>query len=311
MHKSYYLPCDVPLERKFREVLKFSQLPNDWQIVCAETDWSGSPLLVAVEGKPPFPQGRSLVEYDWYGIPAKAHHVIYWEGSTRKSVTLEESNGVISLHGIQPLGAGWLLHDFRSGQFRVYERSGQAQRTLDFGDGICDVQTAQNGHIWVSYIDEGVFGDGIGRQGVVAFDASSAPIFKFHEFIEQADVHIPGIDDCYAMNVAGEDEVWLCYYSDFPLVSLKGFQLQHIWNDFGCMGRAFAIFEDHVIFPKCYTRSEGRSRLMRRSLSGPPHTEQEVTPVDESGAVIGGVFRTTARGANLYLWNDSALLKLV
>jgi hypothetical protein len=296
----------MSVHQKFREVFNFSQLPKDWQIVSTATDWLGNPLLMVAEGKPPFPKDNPSAQRDWYSIPPKAHHLIHLVGSSQRTVTFEKSSGLVPF-GIQPLGDGWLFYDARADLAHFYDSTGQPQKTLHLGGGISDFQTTPNGHIWVSYIDEGVFGDGIGSNGVVAFDAAGEPIFKYHELAEQHD--LPHVDDCYAMNVSGEDEVWLCYYSDFPLVSLKGFQLDRAWKDFGCMDRAFAVLRDTVIFPKCYTRREGKSQLLRRTLSDPPQTEH-VEATDESGASIGGVFGAAARGAHFYLFTDTALFKL-
>jgi hypothetical protein len=296
----------MPTRQEFRQVFHYSQLPNDWQVLCVGTDWHGSPLIAAGEGIPPYPKGNPSAERDWFGIPAKVLHLIHWDNSSQRAVKLEKSRGLFP-SAVQPVGDGWLIYDGRGGLGHVYDKSGQHQRTLDLGGGISDVQTSANGHIWVSYIDEGVFGDGIGSYGVVAFDISGQPIFKYHEFAEPHD--LPSIADCYAMNVSGEDEAWLCYYTDFPLVSLKGFQLQHCWKEFGCMDKAFALVEGAVIFPKCYTRREGKSQLLRRTLSESPQTE-ELEPRNESGGLINGTFGAAARGKHLYLFTEAALFKM-
>lgn len=120
---------------------------------------------------------------------------------------------------------------------------------------------------------------------------------------------LPFIDDCYAMNVVNEEEVWLSYYMDFPLVLIKNFQLARAWKDFGCMDRAFAIEGETVIFQKCYTRREGKSQLLRCSISASAHTEP-VFAVDEKGAVVDGLFTAVARGPNFYLLTESALYEL-
>jgi len=80
-----------------------------------------------------------------------------------------------------------------------------------------------------------------------------------------------------AMNVVSEDEVWLCYYSAFLLVSIRGFRLLRVWKEFGCMDKAFSLLEGAVIFPKCYTRiHEGHSQLLRRTLAESPQTESQL-----------------------------------
>lgn len=153
----------------------------------------------------------------------------------------------------------------------------------------------------------GWYGGGIGAHGVVCFDSVGRPIFKYSEFAEQN--QLPFIDDCYAMNVVDDDEMWLSYYSDFPLISVKNFQLAHRFNEFGCMSRAFAILGESAVFPKCYTPSEEQSQLLRRQFSDTGQSEK-LEAVDETGTPIGGKFTAAARGSHFYLFNKTALYKL-
>jgi hypothetical protein len=177
------------------------------------------------------------------------------------------------------------------------------------GDASKDVQTTPKGKIWVSYFDEGVYGGGVGsQQGIVCFDSLGHPIFKYFDFAEANE--LPFIDDCYAMNVVSEDEVWLSYYAAFPLVSIRSFQLHRAWTDFGPMDRAFGLFEGAVLFPKCYTRiNDAGSQLLRRTLSESPQTES-IEATDDKGKAIGGHFKAAARGSQSYLWTQTALYEL-
>ena len=140
-------------------------------------------------------------------------------------------------------------------------------------------------------------------RGVFVLWAGEIP-FRYSEINQ-----LPRIVDCYAMNVVNAEEVWLSYYSDFPLVSIKNFQLNRAWKDFGCMNPAFAIAGETVIFQKCYTRREGKSQLLRCSISASAQTEP-VYAVDEEGAVVDGLFTAVARGPNFYLLTESALYEL-
>jgi hypothetical protein len=122
--------------------------------------------------------------------------------------------------------------------------------------------------------------------------------------------NLPFIDDCYALNVVSEDEVWLSYYSDFPLVTIRSFRLHRAWRGFGCMDRAFSVFDGAVLFPKCYTSNEGASQLLRRTLSESPQTEQ-LEATDDDGRTIGGQFKAAARGSKFHLWTETALYELL
>ena len=201
------------------------------------------------------------------------------------------------------------MSEARGGRATLYNRAGESRESIDLGDAIKDVQTTTDGRIWVSYFDEGVFGGGIGQQGLVCFDASGKPVFKYFDFAEQN--KLPFIHDCYALNAVSDEEAWLSYYSDFPLVSIKKFQLDRVWKDFGCMHGAFGITSDAVIFPKCYTHiNNEQPQLLMRTLTGSPKTEQ-IEAVDEDGIGIDGFLRATARGSHFFIWTELALYEMV
>ncbi len=64
---------------------------------------------------------------------------------------------------------------------------------------------------------------------------------------------MPGISDCYALNVASDREVWLCYYTDFPLVKLVDGRIEGIWPRFPVKGSpGFAIDGEAVLFEGGY-----------------------------------------------------------
>jgi hypothetical protein len=84
------------------------------------------------------------------------------------------------------------------------------------------------------------------------------------------------------MNVVSDEEVWLSYYTDFPLVSVRNFRVAQVLNEFGCMDQAFALLGESVIFPKCYTRNDGKSQLLRRALSDTGLSET-LEALDDSG----------------------------
>ncbi len=197
----------------FKKYLDFSQFPRDWRVCRAAVDWQGSPLLLVDEGKPPYPSGDASTEarIRWFNTLPRARHLVYWDGTSQTTLTLDKSAGIGSFQ-VQRFGEGWLLGGGRGGRTDVCDNKGRLQRTLDLGDSGNDVQTTSDGHIWVSYSDEEVFGGGVGQHGVVCFDSAGRAIFKYSEFADQN--QLPRIDDCYAMNVVNAEEVWLSYYSD-------------------------------------------------------------------------------------------------
>ena len=69
----------------------------------------------------------------------------------------------------------------------------------------------------------------IGVNGIVAFDSKGQLIFNHYDrYVER--FNVPPIDDCYTMNVIDGD-VWLYYYSEFPLVQMKDKKIHMSWNE--------------------------------------------------------------------------------
>ncbi|MER6513314.1 hypothetical protein ABT158_41340 [Nonomuraea sp. NPDC001636] len=107
----------------------------------------------------------------------------------------------------------------------VYDADGKLLRRGVLGDGIADVQATLSGDIWVSYFDEGVFGNfgwgekgnpaPIGSPGLIRFGADLAPAWRY-----PYDGQFDAISDCYALNVSGND-AWAYYYTDFPIVRVR------------------------------------------------------------------------------------------
>lgn len=296
----------MSLQFRLHERLNFSRLPKDWTVSNVSVDWAGNPLVLIEEGKPPYPTDLKAVDarITWLRTPPKTRHLIFWDGTSERTLTFENATRILT-HHVQPFENGWLLADARGGRADVYDEAGHVLRVLDLGDASKDLQTTRGGNIWVSYFDEGVYGGGIGHQGLVCFDSSGSVIFGYLDFAQQNG--LPCIDDCYAMNVVGQNEVWISYYADFPLVSIRDFRLYRLWPDFGCMQGAFGVFEGSVIFPKCYTRIHNEdSQLLRRTLSE-PHQTETVEVVDHRGEAIGGPYSAAARGSQFFVVTETGL----
>jgi len=193
------------------------------------------------EGGASFPDSRAKSCY-----PA-----IYIRFDGHKEIQRTELAQVeIAFPHVQPLPNGEILLVgarcyFRDGDpeknAMVYSREGKLLRQFVLGDGINDVQTTSDGKIWVSYFDEGVFGnfgwkEPLGASGLICFDANGVVEWKF--------TPPEGFDficDCYALNVA-KDAVWACYYTDFPLVRIDAIRQVRGWNN--NVGGANALVTD-------------------------------------------------------------------
>ncbi|WP_456363687.1 hypothetical protein [Priestia aryabhattai] len=107
----------------------------------------------------------------------------------------------------------------------VIDRSGNIQGSFNCGDCIKDVSPSDNG-IWVSYYDEGVFGEGISTEGLVHLDLNGKPTFKFNSELRNK----IEIDDCYAINGDVKNRLWLCPYPEFELVHMEGSKVDSTYN---------------------------------------------------------------------------------
>jgi len=159
------------LERR----VDFTSLPGDWRLANVSVDWSGEPVLLFERGRPKFPAGGTYEAHAaWFNTPPKSHHLLYWAGSQFSEVTFVNKRGRIVISHAQPFDEGWLLAYGRGGAAEIYDKSGShVLRTLDLGDASEEIQTTPDGRIWVSYFDEGVYGNGIGSEGLVCFDSNT------------------------------------------------------------------------------------------------------------------------------------------
>lgn len=182
----------------------------------------------------------------------------------------------------------------------VLDPDGSVEASGCLGDGIEHVKVAEDGTIWVGYFDEGIFGnlgwgmgDGpepIGHRGLVQFSSAFELLWEFPRSDNP-------IDDCYAMNVIG-DEVWACYYSDFDVVRVRDGVVQH-WGNAVESAKAMAVTDDLVAL---FGHWEERDRLTIGHLgeiSLKPRTKTRLTM--PNGRRIPQEARVVGRGAELHV----------
>jgi len=163
----------------------------------------------------------------------------------------------------QPLKNGdWLLvqertHGPQEPNGDVFDEDGKLVRSVFLDDGIEDVQTSSAGDIWVSYFDEGVFGGGQYSQcGLVCFAGDGTPRMEFTPDIVERFGISDMISDCYALNVCENGETWTSYYTDFPIVKLKGINFEKAWTDFPARPiRAFAVSRGRLLLVPAYQKT--------------------------------------------------------
>jgi hypothetical protein len=251
-------------------------------------------------------------------VPEKPQHyrvLVYRKGELELDVAIRGER--FNIHEIQPLGNDLLLvcsrSEYRGRQdfdlnARVYSRDGVFIRAFLIGDGIQTIQATHQGEIWTSYFDEGVFGnfgwsDPVGAAGLVAWDALGAKTYEY-DAIGAPD----SIVDCYALNVAGAEDVWCYYYTDFPLVRIHQKRVASIWTVPVSGSGAFAVHRDHVLFAGGYGKRD-ELLLVRLAANGTS------TLVDEFG-LIGDdempvkLANTVGRGTTLYVFSEAVLYEI-
>ncbi len=222
-----------------------------------------------------------------------------WSGAGVEAVDLPETR--VIFHSAQPLGRGlWLLaaesrQEEGPGNAHIYSVDGELVSRLNLGAGIEHVQTTADGYIWVGYNDEGIYKyGGLGTSGAACFDRDGKAVLQYAHLAKKH--NMPHIDDCSAMNVASDHDVWLYYYMQFPLVRLRDRQFDHIWMDVPVrMSRGFAVAGDRVLFAGSHTY---RGSLLEVELGST--RVRKLRPVSNSGDTVRFT-RAFGRGARLYL----------
>ena len=249
-------------------------------------------------------------------IPQSYRAIAFKEKQLALRIDITEEK--FNIHHIQPLPANEILlvcsrsrykssTDFEKNG-RVYSLDGEFRREILLGDGIQSVQTTSDGVIWTSFFDEGTSGnfgwsDPVGESGLVAWNPQGD---KLYDFQPTGDLY--SICDCYALNVASDMDVWLYYYTEFPLVHLYCQQVQSAWAMPITGSDGFAVSGNRALFrggyddPDTYhlfsLEGNGRARLLRQ-LQLADETGQKIT----AEAAVG-------RGSALYVLSNRSVYRV-
>ncbi|MFD1537449.1 hypothetical protein [Nonomuraea guangzhouensis] len=246
-------------------------------------------------------------------------HVATYRPHLARTVPIAEQS--LAHSHVQPLPDGGVLLvgarcRWRNGAAEsnaaVYDADGKLLREGVFGDGIADVQTTLSGDIWVSYFDEGVFGNfGWGEAGTPA-PIGSPGLIRFRSDLGLAwrypyDGEFGAISDCYALNVTG-DEAWAYYYTDFPIVRVRAAAIAG-WPTEVRGAHALVVVDDRVALVGGY--NEHRHRVISGSIRGEAFSADRPTrlvmpdgrPVPRTATILG-------RGNELHVVAGTSWLKL-
>jgi hypothetical protein len=284
----------MPIELQAERLFGLPIPPIGWEIAAMGVGFDSTFLMLAAEV--PF-EGRMAGKSSRYRL--------------HRTTTVSQaefdfvSAGPADYSIVQPIdNANFLLVTSRTYNVKkngqIWRSDGSLIREFSLGDGIEDVQTSARSEIWVSYFDEGVFGNG-NEPGLACFDLAGKRVFSFADQIANDGSKIPPIDDCYALNVSGDDEVWLYYYMAFPLVKLVSKRLAGIWPRAPGLGsHAFAVGERSVLFAGDYGAPSSITRYFPESGRS------------EMGHAVGDgqqleFTRAMGRAHHLYLVANSAI----
>jgi hypothetical protein len=251
-------------------------------------------------------QGASFAKSQWDG--SSEHLLLRWaDGEVRTAILRDEPTAI---DYIQPLGNALLLLGARCSWRRegpernalIVDWSGNVGHRFTLGDGIQDMRTAPDRSIWVSYFDEGVFGnygwgspgpEPIGSAGLAWFTADGVRAGAYDWTAAGTD----SICDCYALNVAASGEVAVQFYTEFPIVTIRDGRYR-AWRS-EVAGQALALAAGRALVLEAYGKTLAAQVLTLRN-DGTTSTEVTGVLVDEEDAVLG---RLPARGVGdrLYL----------
>jgi hypothetical protein len=188
-------------------------------------------------------------------------------------------------------------------------RSGRSTRIL-LGDGISNAQVDNLGRIWVSYIDEGIFGNfgwghpgpaPIGLAGLVCFADSGEKIWEYPHHTHDA------ITDCYALNVSGSGAA-IFFYTDFPVCRISSdFKLEY-WKTklSGC--HQLAISEKKVLLSGQYGDAQDAAYLGTLDAGQLVGTKKARLVLPDGSSIPNG--RLIGRGNHLYFFDASDVYRV-
>jgi hypothetical protein len=231
--------------------------------------------------------------------------VLRWEPDDAPPRALLVRGEPLRFNFVQPLGDGMLLVASRTRGTQpnalALDEQGRARARFTLGDGIEDVRVTPDGTIWVSYFDEGVYGnEPLGAAGLNAFTATGELRFQYRADAAGSEP----IDDCYALNVSGDGDVWIHFYNEFPIVRIHDGRY-HLWHTSVAGASALAVRGKRALLYGDYDRRDV-VRVLELGAKGSAVVAAKRPLVDAAGApfapeLVRGV------GASLYCFHHGAV----
>jgi len=151
---------------------------------------------------------------------------------------------------------------------RIFDEQGSITRAFCVGDGIKKIQCDSGSNIWVGYFDEGVFGN-VGWKPDNSLKEIVLGVNRFDEHGRMTWAHVDDhrIADCYTMNVA-PDAVWVCYYSDFPILRVGYDGSSRLWENDKSGADLLAVSDRHIVLLGGYSEQSRLGSLLRLTEGG-------------------------------------------
>ena len=173
-------------------------------------------------------------------------------------------------------------------QVQVFDALGRETLSFSVGDAIEHLLVDEAGHIWVGHFDEN-------PAGIRRWSPTG------HLYWTSDGASIPGLFDCYALNVSGTT-AWACPYTDFPLVEIcpgRPDRPVRVWANRVRGAKAVAVRGKRVAFYGGY--GEERDRLAHGEV-----TENSVEPTDVGlltlpDGPVPARRRIVGRGSRIYV----------
>jgi hypothetical protein len=232
--------------RKATPVAAFSEVLADGEFIAAmDATLEGEPIVLGCLGP-------------MDGPPRFRYQIHLRAGAAWTQIELEDL-GAVAPQFVGRLGRDrWIVLGGHGGKVAetaaVFDDEGHIVRRFDPGRDVQCCATTEDGQVWIGYGEDphGPLDD----HGVVALDERGELRFGFNLVADQHG--LPWVFDCYALNATGPDDVWLCYYTDFPLVRIYGHELVEKYTDQPVAGaRVIAVGRGRVLFAGAWGPPEG------------------------------------------------------
>ncbi len=299
------------------EASKISDLPSEYdleRLVAFNALNDSEVLLLFAEKNLDYRMNTAAASFAKTKTDNMQNYIAFCTSKGKLVQVLSVANEPFNIHSIQVLpGNKFLLACARSKyrpannhdkNGRIYDFCGNLLNTILLGDGIQDVQVSDNGNIWTSYFDEGVFGnygwdEPIGASGLKLWSERGEPHYDY-----SPPEGLDRICDCYAINVESNRTTWAYYYTDFPLVKIKDRVAADYWHLPITGSDCFAIYRNYALFRGGY---ENRNSFFLVQLfeNHKAKVVKKITLIN-----VGEATGVTCRGESIFLISDLGIFRI-